>query len=186
MPRGEEQVRPLRLLLSGERGSGKTTLCLKTVEVLRQRGLRCGGVLCPKVFGEQGEILGIEAVDVAGDSKVRRLLARTDRVLNGPVIGPYSFSAEGLRFAQLALAGGAARGDILFADELGPLEMRGAGLVNLLPLALDAAVPPMVITVRPSLVPEVQEKLKGLRVLVVNIEAAGREQAERELLRNLF
>jgi len=186
VPAMEEETEPLRILVSGDRGAGKTTLCLKAVEALQKRGVRCGGVLCPKLLDGDGKVLGIEVLDLGESPPPRRVLARTDRRLDGPCTGAYHFSAEGFRFGQEALARGAAGADTLVADELGPLEMRGQGFVNLLELALDASIRLMIISVRPSLVEEVRQRLKGFRVVLVRVDAASRERAERELLGHLF
>jgi len=158
---------PLRVLITGERESGKTTCCFKAVERLQEGGVSVGGVLCPKLYDGKGGILGIEIQDLLSEPPLKMTLARKDQILDGPSTGAYSFSAAGLRFGQEALENGARLADVLFADELGPLEMRGEGFANLLDLALNPSTPPMVIVVRPDLLGEIHERLKPLPVTIM-------------------
>lgn len=150
---------PLRILLVGERKSGKTTCCMTAARMLREKGLRPGGVVCPKLLDRAGEVIGIEALNLLDNPPSREVLARTDRGMDGPSTGAYHFAEKGLQFGRDALEAGARLGDIVFADELGPLEMRGEGFSNLIDIARTPSTPPMVIVVRRDLVSDVCEKL---------------------------
>ncbi len=173
---------PLRILLVGERGAGKTTCCAAAATRLRERGLRPAGVLCPKLVDGAGRVTGIEILDLLPDPPSRRVLARTDQALAGPRTGAYRFSEEAFRFGRLALEEGARRGDVLFADEVGPLEMRGEGLSNIFALARSPAPLPMVLVVRTSLVSELAERLHPTPVTVLELPPLrGKETSVRLL-----
>jgi len=174
--------RPFRLLLTGERGAGKTALCFKVLRQLGDMGKRCGGVLCPKLLGPEQEVVGIQVIDLLSVPSVPRTLARKDRPLEGPSFGAFFFSEEALQFGREALEKGAGQGDVLFADELGPLEMQGHGFFNLFDLIRNPRTPPMVISVRPALVPEVCHMMKSIRFSILEISPSNRDQAVPRLV----
>jgi nucleoside-triphosphatase THEP1 len=182
----EKTMAPLRVLVTGDRGAGKTTLCLKAAEALRRHGTTCGGVACPKACDQAGRIVGIEVLDLAQEPPARRILARTNRALAGPSTGAYHFSKTGLKFGERALARAARDAAVLFADELGLLEMRGEGFTNLLALARDPAVLNMVIVVRPSLFEQVSTALRPMPLWIVEVEPSNRGQALDALVRILL
>jgi len=174
--------RPRRILLVGERRSGKTTCCLTAARMLQETGLRPGGVVCPKLFDRAGEVIGIEALNLLDDPPSREVLARTDIGMDGPSTGAYQFSEEGLRFGRKALDAGARLGDMVFADELGPLEMRGEGFSNLIDLARNPTTPPMVIVVRRGLVSDVCKVLDPIPTSVLPFNASQPEETPARLL----
>lgn len=139
------------LLLCGAVGTGKTTVCQKVVNLCRQRGLPCAGILSLPQLDGQGEREGILAQDVAtGD---RWLLAR--RAAAGDVcIGQYAFEQEAVQRAVVVLQN-AAKSDaaLLIVDEVGPLELwLGQGFAPLLP-EIARTGKHVLIVVRDGLVP---------------------------------
>ncbi len=174
--------RPVRILLVGERKSGKTTCCMTAARMLRENGLRPGGVVCPKLHDRAGEVIGIEVLNLLDDPPSREVLARTDRGMDGPRTGAYHFSEKGLLFGREALEAGAGAGDIVFADELGPLEMRGEGFSNLIDLARTPSTPPMVIVVRRDLVSDVRNELAPIPTAVLPFTSSDPEETPARLL----
>lgn len=142
------------ILLSGQRHSGKTSLCRRLAEAVRERGLSAGGILSPAVI-ENGECVGYDVVDLA-TGRTRRLAS-----LGGPgveQVGSFHFTAEGLSLGRAALAAATlATPDLVIVDEVGPLELAGQGWgAHLPPLAATATV--TVFSVRPSLTRSVAER----------------------------
>jgi nucleoside-triphosphatase THEP1 len=144
--------------------------------------MRPGGVVCPKLIDDRGRVTGIEVLDILSDPPSREVLAQTDGSLNGPSTGAYHFSPRGLAFGREALDRGARQGDVVFADELGPLEMRGEGFSNLLDLARSPSTPPMVIVVRIDLVSDVRRGLEPIPATLVEINASNRDKTPSRLL----
>ena len=179
---GDGADRPLRILLVGERKSGKTTCCLHTAGLLREQGVRPGGVVCPKLFDETDRVTGIEVLNILSDPPSRAVLARTDGSLDGPSTGAYHFSQRGLAFGREALESGVRHGDVVFADELGPLERRGEGFSNLLDLARSPSTPPMVIVVRTDLASDVRRELEPIPATVVEINSSNRDKTPSRLV----
>jgi nucleoside-triphosphatase THEP1 len=131
-------------ILTGERGSGKTTLCL---ELARGRP-ELVGIVSPAILDASGNKVGFSALCLQTGEQWE--LGRSDIELDGPHYGKYSFSAEGftraIRCLQDALE---LRGRIVVLDEIGPLEMElHGGFTPALPL-LEKAGRLLVVT-RPS------------------------------------
>ena len=180
--KGKDPDKPIRILLAGERKSGKTTCCTACAGMLRELGVRPGGVVCPKLLDRRGEVIGIEVLNLLDDPPSREMLARTEVVMDGPSTGKYHFSQKGLRFGREALEAGVRLGKVVFADELGPLEMRGEGFSNLLDLARAPSTPPMVIVVRRDLVPAVRRKLHPTPTTLFELKSFHPEEAPARLL----
>ena len=143
------------ILVSGERGAGKTAALLCVRKAALAAGLTAGGFLSVARFAE-GEKVGIDVLDAATGA-----LYPLAEVGEGGAIrtGRYRFHpagiVAGLRFAQDGQGA-----DVFFADELGPLELeRGEGWADALPLIAARAFGVGFVVVRPSLLAVVQERL---------------------------
>jgi len=115
---------PRLVLLTGGRGSGKTRWCLAVREAAFQAGFTLAGVISPPVYGEAGKI-AIDALDAATGER-RRLAVRPLPDETGTAGLGWRFDAVALAWGDTLLANVAAC-DLLFVDELGPLEFRGVG-----------------------------------------------------------
>ena len=107
------------IILCGQRGIGKSTVCRRITTVMRGNGVRCGGIITYK-SGDSAIIIE----DVETEKSI--ILASVHPEYNGPRIGQYFFNPEGLEFGLTALKNGSSR-DLFFIDELGHLETRGKG-----------------------------------------------------------
>jgi nucleoside-triphosphatase THEP1 len=111
---------------------GKTTVAQRVAGLVRARGLVCGGLLAPALFDGCGQKVGILGVDLRTGE--RHTLARVDRELGGPTVGPYSFDAGSLAWAIDVIKRDAGECDLLVVDEIGRLELEeGRGLAPVLP-----------------------------------------------------
>ncbi len=116
------------VLLSGDRGAGKTTALARFADAARDAGLRPGGVLQPGVFAADGSKSGSTWLDPASGASGE--FGSNARELGGPSWMAWSFSASGLEAANRAVLDALGRGaDPVLVDEIGPLELRaGSGL----------------------------------------------------------
>jgi nucleoside-triphosphatase THEP1 len=111
---------------------GKTTVAEHVAGLVRTQGLVCGGLLAPAIFDGCGQKVGIWGVDLRTGKRLT--LARVDRELGGPTVGPYSFDAAALTWAIDVIRRDAGECDLLVVDELGRLELEeGCGLAPVLP-----------------------------------------------------
>lgn len=183
------------VILTGERGAGKTTLCL----ALAASSPRYRGIVSPRLFDAAGNRVGVAARCLAtGDEWV---LGRSDRELDGPRYGRFSFSSAGLERAVECLRGvlrhspppgtsaaplsgapvsqpgaPATLGEppVVIIDEIGPLELElNAGLAAVLPLLADAGH--LLLVARPSLIARLQDFVPRHEREVLVVEPVGRD-----------
>ncbi len=143
------------ILVSGERGAGKTAALLRARPAALAAGLTTGGFLSVARFAE-GEKVGIDVMDAASGA-----LYPLAEIGEGGALrtGRYRFHpagiAAGLRFAQDGQGA-----DVFFADELGPLELeRDEGWADVLPLIAARAFGVGFVVVRPSLLAVARARL---------------------------
>jgi len=158
------------VLITGEPGAGKTTICEKLVELLKDKGLTCGGVLSP--ISEDG----FDIVDVkTGKTKPFAKVAVGDAA-----IGKFNFDNEGINFALKALEN-SNNCSVTFIDEIGPLELGGEGLMPSVKSLADSDGA-LVVIARSWL----SEKVKGLfpkrEFLVFEVTEANRDALPEEVL----
>ncbi len=177
-------------LLTGPVGVGKTTVAERVVGLARRQGLVCGGLLAPAMVNRCGQKAGIWGVDVR--SGERQILARTDRDLGGPSIGPFSFDAGLLDWAvgivdralRLATQGGC---DLVVVDEIGKLELwHGIGLAPILPRLAAGEGERLLVLVRDSLLAELQARLQPVEQLVFAVDEENRRVLAPRILKTLM
>ncbi len=167
------------VLLTGERGAGKTQLCQQVVGQARQFGYSCAGVLSPAII-LQGEKVGLRLADAATGEE--RLLAEADRAGGEVRWGRYRFVRATLEWAAELLRG-ATPCDLLVVDELGPLELKlGQGLVAALGVLEEGAFSLALVVVRPELVDDVRERLRSAETSVMQVGPLNREQLAGQIL----
>jgi nucleoside-triphosphatase len=139
------------IIITGDVGVGKTSICERVAETLRRLGYSRGGILTPKA--PDG---GIVIVDV--ETGEREVLASIDDIYRGPHIGKYFFNPEGIAFGTRAIERGISS-DVLFVDEIGYLELAGEGFVEALTLIGSRGARNSVLVVRKELLAIFSAKL---------------------------
>ena len=156
------------IILSGEIGCGKSTLCLKVFNELKAMSLDVAGVVCPPIFEGRNKT-GIDLLDLR--SSERRQLARLNRHdADGIQTQRWLFNEDTLRWGN-SLFSSATPCDVLIIDELGPLEFdRGLGFTNGL-TALDAGEFDFaLVVIRTTLVEKARSRWPSCEVIIVNVE----------------
>jgi nucleoside-triphosphatase len=110
----------MRWFLTGGSGIGKTTLCLNLAEKLRKQGISCGGVVSREIR-EGGARVGFEFVDMESGE----IYPLSSILGQGPRVGKYHVNLDGISRAIAAVDG--TRANVVFLDELGPLELKSPG-----------------------------------------------------------
>ena len=139
------------VLLSGERGAGKTTWCRSLADLAQEQGLIVAGLASPAVFCD-GRKTAIDLLDLSR-GETRRLAERAG-------FGTPETAGLGWCFDPATLAWGnaliksAGACDLLMIDEMGPLEFSGRDGFTAGFAVIDACRYRLaVIVVRPKLMP---------------------------------
>jgi nucleoside-triphosphatase THEP1 len=171
---------PVAVILSGARGSGKTSVCRE----LADSSPSYAGIVCPSIVDADGGILGKLALCL--DTSESWELARTDADLGGPRTGRFSFSAAGIDRAVACLRAALNRASrICIIDEIGPLELdRGEGFAPILPLLESAG--PLIVAVRTGLAPRLAGLLPRHEITSVSLDDTNRGEAVRLIRDVLF
>jgi len=176
----------LNVILTGNVHLGKTTACRALVDLARQNNYCVRGILTPPILDEGGTRLGIEVLDL--DSGHHRELARTDRDLGGPRVGPYSFDASALQWGHDVIARAIAAGcDLLIVDEIGRLELeQSKGFYRVLALLASTILPRTLTVVRDSLLERFLGRLPELKFIVFDLTKENRDDLPLEIAQRLF
>lgn len=181
----EVRIGPLVGLLTGPVGVGKTTVAERVVGLARRQGLLCGGLLAPAMMDACRRKAGIWGVDISGGE--RRILARTDRELGGPSVGPYSFDEAALAWATGVVDSAVGTCELLVVDEIGRLELeRGLGLTPILARLAAGEAPRSLVLVRDYLLANLQGMLEAVGQMVFEVGEQNRGELPPLILRHLL
>lgn len=166
------------ILLSGDFENGKTTLCLKLHSLLLDRELQAKGVICPPVF-EDGIKSGINLMNAATGEQ-RPLAALRTGSTEGVFTKRWQFIKDSLEWGNEILFASVPC-DVLFVDELGPLEFeRGEGWQNGLKAVDSRAYLLALVVVRQELTRAALQRWQDAEILTIDRE--NQEIALKKLL----
>jgi nucleoside-triphosphatase len=158
---------PVRVIVTGKVGSGKTQTCAEATARLRDLGWGVAGVLSLGVWAGD-EKVAIDALDVrSGD--MQRLAEHTNEnhCTQGPATPGWRFHAETIAWCN-SLLSAAADCDLLVVDELGPLEFEsGEGLIQGMRALDDGRFRLGLVVVRPRLIHPAQARWPTAAVLTL-------------------
>ncbi|HOW27120.1 MAG TPA: nucleoside-triphosphatase [Elusimicrobiota bacterium] len=166
---------PALFIITGERQSGKTTLAANRAAEFLSRGWAVSGILAPGTI-ENGRRMTI---------RVRNIRSGEDRLLasrNGDVAdvcddyGGFRFSKTGLDFSLQALRE-TTPDDIVFVDEIGPLELQGKGHAPALRALLGRPPAALYLVVRLSLVESVVKYFRIENHTLIHIPELSKESS---------
>jgi nucleoside-triphosphatase len=162
---------PVRVIVTGEVGRGKTQACRAAAARLRGLGWEVAGVLSPGVWAA-GRKVAIDALDLRS-GEARRLAKRAGVGCEaaGPATRGWRFYAETLAWCNSLLTD-AIDCDLLVVDELGPLEFEsGEGLAQGMRAVDGGRFRLGLVVVRPRLLQAARLRWPGAEVLVVDGQA---------------
>jgi nucleoside-triphosphatase THEP1 len=144
-------------VLTGDTGSGKSTIARGVVDDLRTRGIRVAGILAPGLL-ENGRRTGFDILNLATGESAE--LAREHANPNGPhpQWSRFAFSPAGLALGEKALGQDAGAADIVVIDEVGPFELAGGGWASALDSLAHQSGRVMLLVVRRSVVDAVTRR----------------------------
>jgi nucleoside-triphosphatase THEP1 len=158
----------VKLLVIGEPGSGKTSWCRQYIDQQRKSGSSVGGILSPAIERQEQRV-GSNTLDLlTGQEMPFARLSRYRSFKGGEDIGDYAISKDGILFACDAIKRAVeSRCNLVVIDEVGPLELRGKGIMPAVELALASAVN-VLIVVRSSLRETLQRHFSDYEFTVVS------------------
>jgi nucleoside-triphosphatase THEP1 len=156
------------IILTGERGAGKSTICRETIALAQARTYTCGGIL---TFSRPGGDLDV--LDVcSGD--VRRLTLGPGA---SPVViqGRFRFDPETLAWGNAVLVH-TLPCHLLVVDELGPLEIeREEGWLKAFDVLRRVDFALALVVIRPELVARAQLELPVSATTVITVMPDNRD-----------
>lgn len=190
-PHSAHKEGPLRrfhgvYVLTGERGSGKSTICARVAREASERGLAVAGILTERtddadlgsarrvvdLRSGEAKLFGSQDREQGRDLTKRPSTAARDGVTSDPLTPGWEFDSGVFAWANAVLSRSTPC-DLLVVDEVGPLELRGArGWAQALTVLDSAGYQAALVVCRPGLVSELQERLHvGVqRVFEVTLE----------------
>ena len=160
------------IIITGDIGIGKTTVCWKILEMVRNRGHICGGVLTYK-----GVDKGIIIEDIQSGEK--ETLASINNVYDGTHTAKYSFNPKGINFGIRAIDKGISAATLI-VDEIGHLELSGEGFAKILELIKAGKVKDCILVIRRELLPAFLPQLPTM-LLVFETTMNNRNQLPQEI-----
>jgi len=109
----------MKIFLTGKSGSGKSTVLIKTIELMKNKGLKVGGFITPEIK-ERGRRTGFYVKDVF--SNEMEVFASIDFKI-GPRLGKYGIDTDAFdKIALKAIDFALENCNVVCVDELGKME----------------------------------------------------------------
>jgi len=162
------------VVVTGNTGTGKSTLVRGAVGLLRDQGFRVGGILAPGLI-EDGRRTGFDIVDLrTGESTA---LAREHGEADGPHArwSRFAFRPDGLDLGRRALGPAADDTDVVIVDEVGPFELSGGGWAPSLDRLAAGYAGTLVLVVRESVVDAVRARWGSPDTVVCEVTGTSAE-----------
>jgi nucleoside-triphosphatase THEP1 len=162
------------VIVTGDTGSGKTTLVGQTVERLRARDVPVAGILAPG-FIKDGRRTGFDIVNLAtGESTALAREQAGDAGLHARW-SRFAFRPEGLDLGARALGPTAHSADVIVVDEVGPFELSGGGWAPALDRLSKDYRGTLVLAVRGSVVDAVRARWGSPDTVVCEVTGTSAE-----------
>lgn len=129
-------------LITGPPRSGKTSIIERTMSILRERGLRAGGIYCPEIR-EGGVRLGFNIIDIMTGEQ--RVLAHVNQ-REGPQVSKYRVNITSVdELSERAIKRALGEADFVVIDEIAPMEVYSEGFRRAVRSALNSPKPVLAI-----------------------------------------
>lgn len=129
---------PNNFLITGRPGSGKTSVIERAMSILRERGLRAGGLYCPEIR-EGGVRLGFKIIDIMTGEE--RVLAHVQQ-REGPQVSKYRVNVKNVdEMSEAAIQRALGKADFVVIDEIAPMELHSEGFKRSVLAALESPKP---------------------------------------------
>jgi nucleoside-triphosphatase len=165
-----------KFFLTGPPGSGKSTVMLRCVDVLREHGFSVGGVATPEIRSG-GLRTGFSVVDIASS---RRAIMATVNVDSRFRVGKYGVDLEAFESVALqALDHAEKKCDIVCIDEIGRMELFSKPFKEKVEALIDGSKPVIAVLHRSY------SDVYGRSGTLLNVSPENREQLPRLVIERM-
>ena len=171
------------LLLTGDPGVGKTTVLIKTVELLKAEGISVGGMISREAR-ENNVRVGFEIIDLTNNKHgwLAHINQRT-----GPQIGKYHVNLEDLEnIGATAIAEAVQKCDVIAIDEIGPMELFSQKFKQAVKAALESQKPLLAVVHAKAKDPLIAEAKQREDVEIFTVTFTDREGLPQQLSKQAF
>jgi len=169
------------IIITGEIGSGKTSLISGISVRLKESGILAGGIIAPAVF-EGDQKTGYKIIDISNYSEMQ--LSQINEIDGMARVGKYFFFPEAIEFGRDALTvANNQHLKIVLIDEIGAWELQGQGWAGSLNELIINCNMPLIITVRKSFLDLVIENWMFQKPLVIEAKDITADKAYGEILK---
>ncbi|MBI5253722.1 MAG: NTPase [Euryarchaeota archaeon] len=164
----------MKLLITGLPGCGKTTLCRKIIQALKDK--KIGGILSEEIR-EGGERKGFRIVDIkTGAEGILAHVAQRE----GPRVGKYRVNLGDVDKFSGAMEEDC---DLVIIDEVGPMELHSERFIKAVRAAFESGRNVIATIHYTSKHPLVQELKRRKDVIIYELSEANRNKVLEEILR---
>jgi len=167
------------ILVTGNVQGGKTTFLSELVPLLRKRGLKVAGFLCPGSFDSEGRS-GFTLKNIGTGEEV---LMASIRITPGWIkYRRFWFNPEAMKRGKEWVMDGLQQDpDIVVIDEVGPMELEGSGWSETMETLSNSQVPLQLWSVRERVHVEVIQKWNIAPGNLLRIEKMGAIEAAEQI-----
>lgn len=162
--------------MTGERGVGKSTVCLRATQRARMRGFTCTGLITLRGPSGSRDVLDVYT------GALHRLTVPSDvpdpQFAEHAIVvqGDYRFQSEVLLWGNSVFVQ-AVPTDVLIVDEIGPLEVeRKLGWTNAFAALCSGQYRLALVVVRPELAAAVRSRLLDCKVETITVTPSNRDE----------
>lgn len=164
----------MKVLITGLPGCGKTTLCRKIIQALKDKNI-CG--ILSEEIREGGERKGFKIIDIkTGAEGILAHVAQKE----GPRVGKYRVNLGDVDKFSGAMEEGC---DLIVIDEVGPMELHSEKFIRVVEVAFESGRSVIATIHYKSRHPLVEELKRRKDVIIYEINEANRNKVLEEILR---
>ncbi len=169
-------------IITGRPGIGKSTVCRRVIELLRDRSLKIGGVICPEVRSNRVRI-GFKIIDLMTGRE--GWLAHVN-FNTGIRVGKYQVNLKDLNeIGVSAIKNAMKSADVIVIDEVGPMELKSSEFKKVVFEAFKSSKP-VIAVVHWRLSSWIASSTKELNPRIYRVNMANRDRLHEEIFRNIM
>lgn len=155
------------LIITGNKGSGKTTALTQIIHYLKSRNLKLSGFIAPG-YWKNNERNSFELQSAESGNKI--LYCSREQKDSWVEVKPFFIDPEALRFGHELLSINSVRlADVVIIDELGPFELQGKGWSQAVKNIIENINTPMIWVVRERLIQTIPEYFELIPSIIYDV-----------------